>query len=83
MATLEDLGKKGATKYGAKITAMKASYRAAESRAKTAFDGTPFGPTRKTNYKNAWVYMPDNYDLMVKAGLETKWKTNWMAKMKE
>jgi hypothetical protein len=83
MATLEDLGSKGATKYGAKIPGMRRSYRAAESRAKSGYDATPFGPTRKTNYKDAWKYMPDHYDLMVKPGLESKWKDRWISKMRE
>jgi hypothetical protein len=83
MATLEELGAKGARKYGQKIDRMKKSYRAAEGRAKTGYDATPFGPTRKANYKSAWSYMPDNYDLMVKSGLENKWKAHWTAKMTE
>jgi len=83
MATLEDMGSKGATKYGAKIPGMRRSFRAAESRAKAGYDATPFGPTRKSNYKDAWKYMPDNYERMVKAGLEAKWKERWIAKMRE
>jgi hypothetical protein len=83
MATLEDLATKGATKYGAKIPTMKRSYRAAEARAKSGYDATPFGPTRKANYKDAWKYMPDHYDLMVKAGLEAKWRDRWTTKMRE
>ncbi len=83
MATLEDLATKGATKYGAKIPTMRRSYRAAESRAKSGYDATPFGPTRKANYKEAWKYMPDHYDLIVKPGLEAKWKDRWSAKMRE
>jgi len=80
---LENMAMKGARKYGAKIPSMKRSYRAAEPRAKAGYDATPFGPTRKANYKAAWEYMPDNYDTIVKPGLETKWKERWVSKMKE
>jgi hypothetical protein len=83
MATLEDLAAKGESKYRAKIPSMRRSYRAAESRAKSGYDATPFGPTRKANYKDAWKFMPDHYDLMVKEGLEKKWRDHWTAKMKE
>jgi len=81
--TLEDLATKGATKYRAKIPTMRASYRAAETRAKAGYDATPFGPTRKANYSAAWAFMPDHYDLIVKEGLEDKWRDRWIAKMKE
>jgi len=81
--TLEDLATKGKTKYAAKIPIMVKSYRAAEARAKAAYDATPFGPTRKANYSAAWAYMPDNYELIVKPGLETKWADRWKAKMAE
>jgi len=83
MATLEELATKGETKYAAKIPGMRRSYRAAEPRAKAGYNATPFGSTRKANYKDAWKYMPDHYDLMVKPGLEDKWRANWVAKMKE
>lgn len=83
MATLADMGTKGSRNYGRKIPGMRKSYRASESRAKSGYDDTPFGPTRKSNYKDAWKVMPDNYDTKVKPGLEDKWKTNWMEKMKE
>jgi hypothetical protein len=82
-ATLEDLASKGATKYGHKIPLMRKNYRAAEDRAKSGYDATPFGPTRKSNYKEAWKYMPDNYELKVKPGLEDKWKDRWIKKMRE
>ena len=79
MATLEEMATKGATKYAAKIPLMRRSYRAAEDRAKAGYDATPFGPTRKANYKDAWKYMPDHYDMMVKPGLEAKWRERWIA----
>jgi hypothetical protein len=81
--SLEDLGAKGARKYGAKISGMVSSYRAAASRAQTNYGKTPFGPTRKSNYNAAWAYMSDNYATIVKPGLESKWKENWIAKMRE
>jgi len=81
--TLEALGDKGARKYGAKITAMVASYRGAATRAQAGYDATPFGPTRKGNYRRAWEFMPDNYATIVRPGLETKWREKWIAKMRE
>jgi hypothetical protein len=83
MATLEDMAAKGRRKYAAKIPLMTKSYAAAESRAKDHYDKTPFGPTRKSNYKSAWAYMPANYSAIVKPGLEAKWSDNWKAKMVE
>jgi len=81
--SLEALASKGERKYGAKISAMKTSYKAAESRAKTAYGKLPFGPTRKGNYEKAWAFMPANYDAKVVPGLERKWSENWVAKMRE
>jgi len=81
--TLDDLAAKGKRKYRAKISAMRASFRAAKTRAQSGYDATPFGPTRKANYKKAWEYMPDNYDLIVKEGLEDRWADRWKAKMAE
>jgi len=80
MSSLEDLGTKGARKYGAKISGMVSSYRAAEGRAKDGYGKTPFGPTRKSAYNAAWTYMPDNYATIVKPGLESKWREKWIAK---
>jgi hypothetical protein len=83
MVTLEELAKKGADKYGKKIETMRRSYRAAKDRAISHYDATPFGPTRKANYRSAWTFMPDHYELVVTPGLEKKWSENWTAKMKE
>jgi len=83
MATLADLATKGKRNYARKIERMRKEYRLAEKRAKEGYDATPFGPTRKANYKDAWTAMPDNYDLKVKPGLEEKWAKVWEAKMKE
>ena len=82
MATLEEMATKGSTKYRAKIPIMRRNFRAAEDRAKKGYDATPFGPTRKANYKDAWRYMPDNYELKVKEGLEEKWRTKWIEAMR-
>lgn len=81
--TLDDLAKKGKTKLSKKIPRMPDSYRKAKSRAITNYKKMPFGPTRKANYESAWEYMPDNYELKVKPGLEDKWARNWKAKMAE
>jgi hypothetical protein len=83
VVTLEELATKGSKRYAAKIERMRRSYRGAKDRAISHYDALPFGPTRKANYKAAWEVMPDNYDLVVKPGLEKKWAENWTAKMKE
>jgi len=83
MVTLADLAEKGKRKYAAKIDVMRKNYRAAETRAKAGYDATPFGPTRKAAYSAAWAFMPDNYETIVKPGLEDKWAKKWEAKMKE
>lgn len=83
MASISDMASKGKANYKRKIDGMRSSYAASESRAKKGYDATPFGPTRKKNYKSAWTVMPGNYNLKVKAGVEDKWARNWEEKMKE
>ena len=83
MVTLEDLATKGSRNYARKIPSMKRSYPAAKDRAIKGFDDTPFGTTRKANYRDAWSVMPGNYDLKVVPGLESKWAANWKSKMAE
>jgi len=83
MVTLEELAAKGGRNFARKIPSMKRSYPASESRAISGFDATPFGATRKANYKEAWSTMKTNYDAMVGPGLESKWSRNWKLKMAE
>jgi len=78
MRTLDEMAAKGKAKLSAKAASMKRSYSAALPRMKTGYDATPFGPTRKANYKSG-----------VDAGAKfyhvdpDKWERNWKAKMAE
>lgn len=81
--SLEALASKGKSNYARKIPTMKKGFPAARDRAISGFDATPFGPTRKAAYRDAWGTMPGNYDIKVVAGLEDKWSRNWVAKMRE
>lgn len=81
--TLEELARIGKANYSRKFDSMRRSYRAAGARAQVGYDATPFGPTRKANYKSAWAVMPDHYDAKVKSPLEDKWERSWTSKMRE
>ena len=83
MATLEEMAAKGVDIYRAKIPTMKKAYRAAESRAKAAYEALPFGPTRTEAYKSAWKFMPDHYETAMKPEVADTWRERWIAKMKE
>lgn len=66
----------GKAKLTRKAAGMKTSWDAARTRMKSGYDLTPFGPTRKANYKagvDAGVFRVD----------ADKWARNWEAKMKE
>jgi len=66
----------GKKKLARKEASMKISYDAAKTRMKAGYDLTPFGPTRKANYKtgvDAAVFRVDT----------EKWARNWKAKMSE
>jgi len=78
MVTLEELAKKGYDNYKAKEKAMKSSYAAAKTRMSEGYEATPFGPTRKSNYKEALDRMIAHYRTDAE-----KWKKNWAAKMAE
>lgn len=74
---LEDMATKGEGKLSRKASSMAASYNAAKSRMKAHFATVGFGPTRTGNYNrevDAAVY---------KAPSPTKWRENWIAKMRE
>lgn len=83
MVTLDELAAKGSRNYARKIPAMKRGFPASRERAIAGFNEAPFGPNRKAAYSEAWSTMPANYDVKVGPGLETKWQTNWTAKMRE
>ncbi len=66
----------GRAKLTRKAAGMKTSWEAARPRMKTGYDLTPFGPTRKANYKSgvdAGVFRVD----------VDKWARNFDAKMRE
>jgi len=55
MVTLEELARKGYENYKAKEAQMKKNYSAAKTRMGEGYDATPFGPTRKANYKQFYI----------------------------
>jgi len=75
-ATIDEMVRKGVNKLRNKADSMIRSWNAAKSRMIAGYDATPFGPTRKSNYR---------------AGIQTaefrvnpeKWARNWPAKMSE
>jgi len=76
MRTLAEMVAAGKAKLVRKAPSMKTSWDAARPRMKTGYDRTPFGPTRKANYKtgvDAGVFRVD----------PDKWAINWAAKMAE
>ena len=77
MASIDEMANKGAAKLTRKASTMAASYDASKARAKSNFANVGFGPNRTAAYGagiDAAVYRaPD----------PNKWKTNWLAKMRE
>jgi len=74
--TLEEMASKGYTKATAKDGNIKASWAAAKARCVSNYAAMPFGATRKANHAaavNAATHRTD-WD---------KWRTNWVAKMRE
>jgi len=81
MVTLEDLASKGKTNYSRKISIMHDNYAAAKDKAIRGYEATPFGPTRKAHYRDAWSVMPDNYRSKVTPDAADKWYRNWIDAM--
>lgn len=77
MPTLEEMASKGEQKLRNKAGSMATSWNAAKSRMASNYSAAGFGPTRNSNYQsgisNATYRTPD----------PTKWRTNWLAKMRE
>lgn len=76
MRTLAQMVAAGKAKMARKEATMKTSWEAAKTRMKAGYDLTPFGPTRKANYKtgiDAGVFRVDT----------DKWARNFKAKMAE
>lgn len=74
--SLEEMATKGYTKATAKDASIKASWAAAKDRCISNYAKQPFGPTRKANHAavvRAATHRT-NWD---------KWRTNWVAKMRE
>lgn len=76
MKSLEEMVRMGEEKLRRKAPKMATSWNAAKSRAIAGYDTTPFGPTRKANFRSgieAATYRSD----------PDKWARNWAAKMAE
>jgi hypothetical protein len=74
--TLEELAAKGYEKLVRKAAQISASWEAAKGRMIAGFDATPFGPTRKSNFRAGVQAAKHRTD-------PEKWRRNWTAKMAE
>ncbi|MEM1557425.1 MAG: hypothetical protein QXI11_00875 [Thermoproteota archaeon] len=74
--TLDEMADKGYRKAKAKEPRISTSWEAAKERMKRGYDATPFGPTRKANYRAAIDAARHRQDW-------DKWKENWTSKMRE
>jgi hypothetical protein len=74
--TLDQMASKGYTKLVNKAAQISASWNAAKARMTAGYDATPFGPTRKANYRAAIQAASHRTD-------PEKWRRNWTAKMAE
>lgn len=74
---MEEMASKGAEKLSRKASSMASSYDASKARAKDHYQKVGFGPTRTANYSAgidaAQYHAPD----------PSKWRDNWLAKMRE
>jgi len=68
--------RKGVTKLRAKADSMKRSWEGARQRMIAGFEATPFGPTRKANFRDGIQNATYRTD-------PDKWERNWPAKMRE
>ena len=77
MASIDEMASKGAAKLARKASTMASSWEASKARAKSNFQNVGFGPNRTAAFSagiDAATYRaPD----------PNKWKTNWLAKMRE
>jgi len=74
--SIEEMASKGYTKATAKDASIRSSWAAAKTRMIAGYDATPFGPTRKSNYKSVVSAATHRTDW-------DKWKSHWSAKMRE
>lgn len=74
--TIEEMAAKGVRKLRQKAASITASWEAAKSRMIAGYDATPFGPTRKRNYREMVQAASHRVD-------PDKWERNWPAKMRE
>ncbi|MEM3484989.1 MAG: hypothetical protein QXI12_05155 [Candidatus Methanomethyliaceae archaeon] len=76
MVSVEEFANKGYTKAVAKDANIRKSWEAAKERCINNYASLPFGPTRKANHAAAVraASFRTNWE---------KWKTNYIAKMKE
>jgi hypothetical protein len=74
--SLEEMAAAGYEKLTRKASQISASWNAAKARMTAGYDATPFGPTRKANYRAAIQAASHRTD-------PEKWRRNWVAKMSE
>lgn len=74
--SIEEMTAKGVAKLRAKAASITASWNAAKSRMIAGYEATPFGPTRKGNYRSGVQAATHRTDA-------DKWERNWPAKMRE
>ena len=74
--TLDEMAAKGVRKLRAKADSITRSWEAAKPRMISGYEATPFGPTRKANYRKAIEAARHRLDI-------EKWERNWKAKMAE
>lgn len=75
--SMEEMASQGEAKLRVKAASMASSWAAAKSRMKAGFAAVGFGATRTGNFNSmvdaATYRAPD----------PAKWRTNWLAKMRE
>ena len=78
----EEMVRKGARKYRAKVPTMEAHYEAAKERAKAGYRDVGFVREVTEAYEKAWdEYMVDNYKDVMGPEKADKWAKSWSRKM--
>jgi len=74
MATIAEMASRGATKMSRKEPIMARNWDAAKTRMISGYEATPFGSTRKANYRDAISVATYRTDT-------EKWRRKWEAAM--
>jgi len=74
MKSFDEMVAVGRDKMSRKATSMSRTYDAMKPTMKSGYDATPFGPTRKANYKSGIDAAKHTVD-------PDKWARMWRAKM--